>query len=383
LTLYILVLIGALNQAMHTGGRVAVALTALGLHTSPFVLGTVTALYGVLSMGLAVPAGKLNDRIGSRVPMFAGCVMYAAGAIVPAVYPSLPSLYLAALLIGVGNMTFQVSVQNVVGLLGRQQDRTRNFSALSIGVAGGAIAGPLIAGYTIDYAGFEPSFIVLALLPIASLVLLGVVPLALPEPQSTERSRSNSRMGDLVGNSELRGIFIITGLHVMSWELFTFLVPIQGTYIGLSASTIGIIMGAFSAATFFIRMVLPQLAARFAPWHLIKGALVLAGVIFIATPLFTQVPILIALAFVFGCGMGASQPLSMALLHDAAPAGRAGDAVGIRTMVVAGAQTSMPLIFGGLGSALGMTPIFWAVAFVLWAGVAATKTGAVRAPRSS
>jgi len=65
-----------------------------------------------------------------------------------------------------------------------------------------------------------------------------------------------------------------------------------------------------------------------------------------------------------------SQPIVMSLLFSAAPPGRAGEAVGLRTTVLNFVQTTIPLAFGALGAALGVTPIFWAMALVLAAGTA-------------
>ena len=62
----------------------------------------------------------------------------------------------------------------------------------------------------------------------------------------------------------------------------SFLMPVHGSAIGLSASTIGIIMGSFSAASFLMRMILPPLARHFDHWQVIKGSLVMGGVVFYA-----------------------------------------------------------------------------------------------------
>jgi len=40
--------------------------------------------------------------------------------------------------------------------------------------------------------------------------------------------------------------------------MFTFAIPIYGSRIGLSASSIGLVLGSFSAATFVIRGLLPR-----------------------------------------------------------------------------------------------------------------------------
>jgi hypothetical protein len=56
----------------------------------------------------------------------------------------------------------------------------------------------------------------------------------------------------------------------------------------------------------------------------------------------------------------------MSVLHEAAPPGRTGEAVGLRTSVVNLSAATTPVIYGALGSALGMTPVFWGLAVALW-----------------
>ena len=82
---------------------------------------------------------------------------------------------------------------------------------------------------------------------------------------------------------------------------------------------------------------------------------------------------LMLLAFALGIGLGIAQPMVMALLHDAVPEGRTGEAVGVRTTVITTGQTVMPLLFGALGSAVGVKAVFWAVALALVLGSRAAK----------
>jgi hypothetical protein len=58
----------------------------------------------------------------------------------------------------------------------------------------------------------------------------------------------------------------------------------------------------------------------------------------------------------------------MSLLYEKAPPGRAGEAVGVRTLLINFSQTGIPLMFGALGAALGMQPVFWTVAAALIGG---------------
>jgi predicted acyltransferase len=55
----------------------------------------------------------------------------------------------------------------------------------------------------------------------------------------------------------------------------------------------------------------------------------------------------------------------MSLLYRTAPVGRGAEAVGVRSLILNVSQTGMPLLFGALGEALGMTPVFWAMAVCL------------------
>ena len=58
----------------------------------------------------------------------------------------------------------------------------------------------------------------------------------------------------------------------------------------------------------------------------------------------------------------------MTLLYNKAPQGRGAEAIGVRTFLINISQSAIPLMFGALGAALGMTPVFWTMAIALVAG---------------
>ena len=76
-------------------------------------------------------------------------------------------------------------------------------------------------------------------------------------------------------------------------------------------------------------------------------------------------PLIAAIAFLLGLGLGASQPSLMSLIQQSTPQGRLGEALGVRTTVLNMSHTLLPLLFGGLGAALGMGPVFWSMALCL------------------
>ena len=378
MTLYALFIFAALNQATKIGTNVAVLLTALSLHASPLVVGVLSAVSSLLPMLFAVSIGRLNDRFGARVPMFAGAALVIVSSSLPVFWPGLPTLFVTTTLTGLGAMVVAVSTHYVVGQFGQAEDRPRNFAWMSMAFSAGGIIGPMLSGSMIDFAGYTSAFVVLAFLPVFAMAGAGSGRLKLPRPRhagATATAAKETEPGgkrralDLLRDRGLRTVYLLTALHVSAWEVFSFLVPVYGAGIKLSASSIGLILGTFATATFLVRILMPLIGGRFPALALIRASLVLAGVLFIFFPLTSNVPILAGLAFILGLGLGITQPLAMSVLYEAAPPGRTGEAVGLRTATVHLSATTMPLVYGALGTALGMLPVFWGIAVAVWAAV--------------
>jgi len=82
---------------------------------------------------------------------------------------------------------------------------------------------------------------------------------------------------------------------------------------------------------------------------------------------------LAAAAFVLGLGLGCGQPLSMILSFNAAPPGRSAEAIAMRLAVSYGAHVVIPPVFGVVGAATGLAPIFWTCAVLLCGGAANSR----------
>lgn len=367
-SLYLLIFFSTLNHAALVGSRVTASLYAIHLHATPFTVGTVMALFGLLPMLLSVAVGRLIDRVGERVPMIAGSAIIVTGTLLPPLIPGLATLYAACTLIGLGFIACHLSVQNIVGYSGGQEDRAANFSHLATAFAVSSFTGPMIAGLSIDWLGYGSSFVILALLPLATTAAIAMNVLKVPPPRRQAPRADRARVTDLLGNSELRRVFVISGVHATAWELFSFMTPIHGSNSGLSASAIGVVMASFATASFTVRLALPYITRRVTAWRLLRTTMLLAASGYALFPFMTHFTILMVLAFLLGLVLGGSQPMVMALLHEAAPEGRSGEAMGLRAAIVTASQTSMPLLFGALGSALGVGAAFWSVSLALVVG---------------
>jgi MFS family permease len=280
------------------------------------------------------------------------------------------SLYFASVLIGSGFMLYQVAAQHIVGYIGKPEDRPMNFSLSALGFSISGFAGPMIAGFGIDEFGHTATFATLAAFPLVPIAVLGLNRLRLPQPHAHALPPAPDRsVADLLRHRQLRPVFITSGLLAAAWDMFTFAIPVYASSIGLSASSIGLVFGAFSVATFVIRGLLPAISRRLSAWPLLTTSLAIAAGSFLLFPLLKLAGLLMAVAFLLGLGLGMSQPMVMSLLHNTVPEGRVGEAIGVRMTLVNISQIAIPLLFGALGTVLGsMLPVFWATALLLSGG---------------
>ncbi len=363
-----LIVLGILNHTVLTGSRVTVSLYALSLGSSAFVVGILMGLYAFLPMLLGVAAGRLSDRIGVRKPMLAGSCGVAIAAALPCFITGIAPLLVTTALLGASFMLFQVAAQNATGMFGRPSERAKHFSWLALGYSVSGFCGPLVSGLMIDHASFSGTFALLALLPLIPVVVLWRDPLRLPGPHPVVASASSGGIAELFRNRHLRRVFVVNALLAVAWDLHSFFVPIYGATIGLSASRIGVILAAFAAATFIVRLFAAWIAGRFSEFEVLAVALFVAALAYALFPFVKEVGALMALSFTLGLALGCAQPMVMSLLHSIAPAGRMGEAVGVRMSIINASTFAMPLLFGAVGSTLGLAPVFWSIGAALAGG---------------
>ena len=118
MAVYLVVLLSALTSISLRGSKVAVSLYALELGASAAAVGVLAALFALFPLFLAVPAGRLSDRFGVRLPIVCGTLIMAAGLALPLAMPGMAALFLCPAAVGLGHVFFHVSAHSLVGALG-------------------------------------------------------------------------------------------------------------------------------------------------------------------------------------------------------------------------------------------------------------------------
>jgi MFS family permease len=163
-------------------------------------------------------------------------------------------------------------------------------------------------------------------------------------------------------------LLLVNWFLASCWDVHTFVVPVLGHERGLSASVIGSILGAFAVAAALIRVLLPLLAAHLREWAIIACAMGVTAVLFGIYPLL-HAPLAMGLCSVLlGFALGSVQPMIMSMLHQITPAHRHGEAIAMRVMAINASSVTMPLLFGLVGTVIGISGVFWITGAIVAAG---------------
>jgi Arabinose efflux permease len=356
---YAVVVLALLFQTSYQGNIVLTTLYAVHLKANPGFLGLIVALSAVFPMILAVYSGRLSDRIGFRLPLVFGMIGSATALFLPfLVQNQLYILLVSQSLFGLCQIFTIVTIQNLIGALSDSKNYSKNFSVLSQGTSIGELLGSLVTGFSIDRFQYGMTYVLLSTLAlIPGIVFLSHV-IRLPKP-TRAAVQAKKKFLDLFGSRSLRKTFITSGIILTGIFMFEFYFPVYGRSIHLSASLIGIVLSANTAAYFIVRLFVPKLMARYSEEHVLGICLLLSSIGFLLIPLFKSYYLLIALSFSMGLGLGCCQPLSMAMAYHSSPRGRTGEVLGIRLTVNKFAQVVVPIVSGPMGGALGVLPVFW------------------------
>lgn len=356
-----------LNMALVRAARVVLALFALKLGAQPVEVGALAATFSTFPMVLSWPTGRWSDRLGSRGLLLFGGICGAVGMGLPYVFSGIPVMFVSASLVGLSFTFYTVCLQNLVGVLSDAQSRSHAFSTYSLMLALAGFVGPLLAGFSIDYAGHALACLYLcglALLPVILLLLWGA---RLPKGGAKAHAGGGG-LRSALAQPGLWRVLAVSSLVVTGIDVFQFYLPIYGHDIHLSASEIGVVLAMFSVAAFVVRAFMPRVMERFSEERILTTAFYIGAASFLLVPFFENAWVLSFLSFTFGMGMGSSQPITMMMTFTGSSEGRSGEALGLRMTANHLTRVVCPLVFGVIGSAFGLFAVFWVNALMLGSG---------------
>jgi predicted MFS family arabinose efflux permease len=231
----------------------------------------------------------------------------------------------------------------------------------------------MLGGVSIDHFGHANSYLYVAALPLVPVLVLAMVRKVGRGPRVKSEEEQAILSTSLLTNPAMRRTLIASAMAITGQDLFQFYMPIYGHSVGLSGSAIGAVMAMFGVAAFFVRMALPRMMELWGPERVFNASLCVAAVAFVLFPFFSGATALAGIALILGLGLGCAQPVTLMLIYSRAPDGRSGEALGMRVTINQFTHIVVPILFGSLGTAFGLMPVFFANAAILAGGAALNR----------
>lgn len=340
--------------------------TTRELRLSPFLIGIALGSRYVGPILLSIHGGALMDRFGTRRVMI---ILAAIGAVVPLLFPVLPffgAVVVLQIFGGIAEAFCWVGAQALVGQA--MKGHATYAGRMSFWTRIGIFIGPTSIGAAWSAFGPWGGFAVMSLWSVGVLVAVLLLPadaIAAPPPARVSVRNLLPRVGDYI--DAFRLLAVPTLLFVMIVTVLRQVgAGIQGSFytvylesIGLSATMIGVLMTVNGVVGLLGSLsVAPMLRYVRERWLLLWTAA--GSVVFVAiTPMLWDVGSLMVASGLRGWVLAASLVLIVALIAQAAGAGRQGKAMGLRVTVNQAMSAIVPVVMGGIAEIAGIEASFY------------------------
>ncbi len=332
------------------------------------------AVFSLMPAIVSWQVGRWTDRSGCYRPMLVASILAAAGFGVAFAWPTMAGLLVTAIIVGSAYGMYHVAQMNAVGLISTPETRNRNLANLSLMFSVTNGAGPLLVGSLVQLAGHAWACFWLMLLGVVTAIVIVLGARLLPSG-AAHAVKPSRRLMDALKEPKLARVLVIGGIVFAAIDVFQFYVPIQAHGQGIPPAAVGTIMACFPAAAFISRLCLPWFMRQAAVEVVLRRAFILATVAFVAMPFMTDPFGLAAIVFVYGFGLNLGQPITLILAYANADKSRSGEIIGVREALNQITRVGAPIVFGAIGSLVGVMAVFAAGAAMLIGGALALRAG--------
>lgn len=355
-----------LIQAVTFLARPAASYQAIALDAPTALVGVVGAAFALVPLALAVPAGGIVDRFGSRPVIVVGSITALAGTLSLWLFEtSLWALLAGMALLGTGHLGCILGQQAAVGERASGRALDADFGRYSFATSLGQVIGPLVItaiGSDAETPDARPMFLAAA---------LGAVALTALAPWfGNRRDRAAPRPDERVAVLQLLRMpgFVravsTSAIVVSAIDVFTIYLPVLGAERGISAATVGLLLALRAGASMTSRLLLGTLTGRIGRGNTLAGSLAISAVALALIALPLDWAWLAPAVAIMGFSLGVGQPLTMSWLVERASAHGRGRALALRLTANRIAQVGVPAAMGSLVAVAGSAAVVGTMAVV-------------------
>lgn len=353
-----------------------VALHLADLGASEVEIGLAVAAHPLLSLFLAVPAGRFVDRRGLRRYMLVSLVLAAVTGIAYAFTRTIVQVALLQLVTGLAELGAWIGMQALVTRAGESSFRQRQVALFSIAWGLGIAFGPTLGAWLFDARGLGAVGIAYAALALVAAAAVWAVPYrdarhTATGSTTTEGTGMRAEVRSVTRRPAILAVLAASFVALWANSLRTTFYPIFLEEGGLSVPAIGFLMSLAGVTTLVGRIPLLWLVRRFGAGRvLVSGAVTVVGSLSLTPVLVTSSVLLAVASGLFGLGFGLVTPLTVDLMAEHSADEHRGLTMGMRVAANRAAQVLQPVAFGAAAGLLGMTGGFTASGVVMGAGTA-------------
>ncbi|MET0899207.1 MAG: MFS transporter [Mycobacterium sp.] len=352
-------------QAVGFSVRPAVAYAALDAGVAPALLGALSASYALAPLILALPVGRLVDRVGERPVLIGGGVLMAAACGVLMAGAQRPIwLIVGLMLAGISHLLCVVGEQTAVAGMSSGSSDNR-FAAYTFASSLGQVVGPLLLALG-DATPFALMPVMSGALALSGLILLTSFFIG-SGPHATDARPAGVAI-NLLRNKQIRAAIITSGIVMAAVDITLIYLPALGREVGLSVAFVGWVLAVRAMSSMAVRVVTGTMVRVLGRRAVLLSGMAASAVALVAVAGWPNQPVLLVAAVVLGAGLGVCQPVTMATVADMAPVGQRGTAMTLRLLANRLGVVVLPVSVGAAAAGLGAAGVLGATAVVLCVG---------------
>jgi MFS family permease len=269
-------------------------------------------------------------------------------------------------LVGAGAIFTHIVATRAVGEIPPREQRGRNLGLLVLIYSITQFLGPTVGGAAYERFGMMAA---LAMIGVMGILMFAVLVICSHNYRTRAgaiaRGRQKLRISELTNMPALRKWLIISAIFMSVITLFPFTVALHSVEVAISATSAGVVLGAFSGGVFVARFVAPLAGLRIKPILLVHISLLLGGCAYALMPFTGQLWTFAVSGALIGAALGMGNPLTLALIYESAPNERVNEAVGLSLAISSFLQMLLPLLMGFIAARVGIAPVVLGLAVSL------------------
>jgi MFS family permease len=357
-TLLVTLLLATAVQAI----RVIVSYQAVRLGATPLELGILGASFAALALFVAIPAGRLADRLGEAVFMAGGTALIAVMAPALVFANDVAVLVLLLAIVGLGQTLGTVALQTLVANAVDDEQRGSRFGGTAVMVSLGQAIGPAMAtSLWHDGRGATRALMAAMVIGLAA----AVISATLRRVSNTRDERTAAAKGatlpavwTVLRAPGMREAMFASFAVLSTIDVLVTYLPAYGDSHGIAPGIVGLLLATRAIASMSTRLSIGVLTRALGLHRLLIVSIVMSAAALGVLPAVGSVKVLFVLMVFVGFGLGLGQPLTMAWVAGRAPAGLRGTALGLRLSGNRLGQLSVPFGVGAVAGATGIGAIF-------------------------